>query len=125
MNNNLLSIYSQIGVPDTRSLVMNFHVRGEVLNLTKGRTIRGEVLSLTKDRTMNSEANKIRILKVTPFDKLRANEINQSFLKLDWYWNSYLASGFLFLFLQPTQQKLKITLHTNKIIKSCTNDDPT
>jgi len=29
---------------------------------------------------MNSEFNKISILKVTPFDKLRANGINQSVL---------------------------------------------
>ncbi len=33
--------------------------------------------------TMNSEHNKINHLKATPFDKLRANGINQSFLRLN------------------------------------------
>jgi len=30
---------------------------------------------------MNTESNKISMLKTTPFDKLRANVINQSFLR--------------------------------------------
>jgi len=42
-------------------------------------SVRGEVLSLTKGRTMNRNQRKIIMLHVEPFDKLRANGINQSF----------------------------------------------
>jgi len=43
--------------------------------------VRGEVLSLPKGRTMDGNYCKIIALHFMPFDKLRANEINQSFLK--------------------------------------------
>ncbi len=42
-------------------------------------TVRGEVLSLTKGRTMNAKHCKIIMLYGSPFDKLRANGINQRF----------------------------------------------
>ncbi len=43
-------------------------------------TVCGEVLSLTKGRTMNAKHCKIIMLYGSPFDKLRANGINQRFL---------------------------------------------
>ncbi len=43
--------------------------------------VRGEVLSLTKGRTMNAKYCKIIMLHGPPFDRLRANGINQRFLK--------------------------------------------
>jgi len=41
--------------------------------------VRGEVLSLPKGQTMNGKHRKIITLRTEPFDKLRANGVNQSF----------------------------------------------
>ena len=45
--------------------------------------VHGEVLSLTKGRTMNAEHCKVIMLYGSPFDKLRANGINQRLLKVN------------------------------------------
>ncbi len=54
--------------------------------------VRGEVLSLTKGRTMNAKYCKIIMLYGSPFDKLRANGINRSFLRIRTKWPSSCAT---------------------------------
>ena len=56
----------------------NLYFREPLIN----SAVRGEVLSLTKGRTMNVKHCKIIMVYGLPFDKLRVNGINQRFLYL-------------------------------------------